>query len=68
MLYGIAPFEGITVGRDPRSPVSWDLHARHGSFAYTGTLTSVTYAPGASAPDAPDNLFTMLREMGAAFE
>ena len=36
--------------------------------AYTGTLTSVTYAPGASAPDAPDNLFTMLREMGAAFE
>ena len=32
MLFGMAPFEGITVGRDP-APVDWDLHRRFGSFA-----------------------------------
>jgi arylsulfatase len=68
MLYGIAPFEGISVGRDPRSPVLWSLNERFGSFAYTGTLRSVAYVPGADAPDSPDNLLEMIRGMGIAFE
>ena len=68
MLYGMAPFEGITVGSDPRSPVSWPLHEAHGSFAYTGLLRSVDYLPGEPPPDAPDHLVGMLREMGLAFE
>ncbi len=68
MLYGMAPFEGITVGRDPRSPVSWPVHERFGSFPYTGRLTAVAYQPGELAPDAADNLVGMLREMGMAFE
>lgn len=74
MLYGMAPFEGITVGRDPRSPVSWELYERFGSFAWSAadggpaSLRAVTFTPGPSAPDAPDALFDMLRDMGRAFE
>jgi arylsulfatase len=68
ILFPMAPFEGITVGRDPRSPVSWDLYTGHGSFAYSGRIDSVTYLPGPPAPDAPVNLADMLRKMGAAFE
>ncbi len=68
MLYGMAPFEGITVGSDPRSPVSWDLHERYGSFAYTGDLHEVRYEAGALAADAPENLLTILQDMGRKFE
>ena len=50
MLFGIAPFEGISVGIDPRSPVSWDLYERFGPFPYTGALAAVTYTPGEPAP------------------
>jgi arylsulfatase len=46
MLLGLAPFEGIDVGIDRRSPVHWDVFQRHGAFAYTGDLRSVTYTPG----------------------
>ena len=60
-------FEGISVGRDPRSPVEWDLNRRFGSFAWTGALSSVTYTPGADAPDAPSTMVDMLREIGRAF-
>lgn len=67
-LFPMAPFEGITVGKDPRSPVHWDLRQRHGVFAYSGELSSVTYRPGAPAPDAPVNLAGMLRDMGRKFE
>jgi len=67
-LFGMAPFEGIDVGIDRRSPVSWELYERFGPFPFTGTLRAVTYTPGALAPDAPENLFPMLRDMGLAFE
>ncbi|MEI7591612.1 MAG: arylsulfatase [Actinomycetes bacterium] len=68
LLYGMAPFEGITVGRDPRSPVHWGLRERFGSFAYSGSLSSVSYTPGDDAPDSPDNLLEMIQTMGRAFE
>lgn len=68
MLFGIAPFEGIDVGIDRRSPVSWAIYERFGPFPYTGRLESVTYTPGDPAPDAPSTMMDMLREMGAAFE
>ena len=68
VLFPMAPFEGIDVGRDRRSPVSWDLYERHGSFPYTGAIESATYRPGESAPDSPANLVEMLREMGAKYE
>jgi len=68
MLFGMAPFEGIDVGIDRRSPVSWEIYQRHGPFPYTGALRSVRYEPGAPAPDAPEGMLGMLRDMGAKFE
>jgi arylsulfatase len=68
LLFGIAPFEGIDVGIDRRSPVSWEIYERFGPFPYTGALRSVTYTPGEPAPDAPVHLMDMLREMGMKFE
>jgi arylsulfatase A-like enzyme len=68
MLFGMAPFEGIDVGIDRRSPVSWSIYERFGPFPYTGALHSVRYEPGDPAPDAPERMLDMLREMGASFE
>jgi arylsulfatase len=68
MLFGIAPFEGIDVGIDRRSPVSWELYERFGPFPYTGTLRAATYTPGEPAPDAPVHLVGMLRELGSRYE
>jgi arylsulfatase len=68
LLYGIAPFEGIDVGIDRRSPVSWELYERFGAFPYTGSLHAVTYTPGEDAPDSPGNLLDIIRSMGAKFE
>ena len=46
VLMAIAPFEGIDVGIDRRSPVSWEVYEKHGPFPYAGTLRAVTYRPG----------------------
>jgi hypothetical protein len=46
MLLGLAPFEGIDVGIDRRSPVHWGNYERHGPFPYSGHLQAVTYTPG----------------------
>jgi arylsulfatase len=43
----MAPFEGIDVGMDRRSPVSWDVYQRHGTFPYSGTIRKVVYRPEA---------------------
>ncbi len=68
MLFGMAPFEGIDVGIDRRSPVSWQLYREFGPFPYSGTLHAATYTPGDSAPDAPVHLMDMLRELGQRYE
>lgn len=68
MLYGMAPFEGITVGRDPRSPVSWDLYETHRSFPFTGALHAVTYTPLDGPPDLPDDVEALLRTLGRKFD
>ncbi|HLZ29257.1 MAG TPA: arylsulfatase [Chloroflexota bacterium] len=56
MLLGLAPFEGIDVGIDRRSPVNWGVFERHGAFPYRGRLHAVTYTPG----DRPDYDAAML--------
>ncbi|MCU1351066.1 MAG: arylsulfatase family protein [Acidimicrobiales bacterium] len=68
MLGAMAPFCGIDVGIDRRSPVSWDLYERHGPHPFSGRLTAVTYTPGESAPDAGDRFIELLRTIGARFE
>jgi arylsulfatase len=57
MLLWIAPLQGIDIGLDRRSPVSWPLYERHGSFPYTGKLTSVTYLPGEPASYDPQLVY-----------
>ncbi len=68
LLMAMAPFQGIDVGIDRRSPVSWSVHQRHGSFPFSGTLHHVAYQPGAPAPDSPENFLEMLRDWGRSFE
>ena len=68
LLYGMAPFEGLSVGRDPRSPVVWELFERFGANRYSGALDRVTIEPGEPAPDAPVNLMGLLRDIGLRFE
>jgi arylsulfatase len=53
MLAGNSPFQGIDVGADRRSPVSWALYERFGPFAFSGNLRSVTYVPRPLASDNP---------------
>ncbi len=68
LLMAMSPFNGIDVGIDRRSPVSWPIYQRHGTFAFNGTLRSVTYVPGEPAPDSPMNFIEFLREWGRRFE
>ncbi len=68
LLYGMAPFEGISIGRDPRSPVDWDLSQQYGSYAYTGDLRYASITPGDHAPDGPGSMIDLLREMGLKYE
>lgn len=68
MLFPMAPFEGISVGRDPRSPVHWALHERHGSYHFSGRLLRVTYTPGNRAPDHPESFLELTRKIGMAYE
>lgn len=68
LLFPMAPFEGISVGTDCKSPVSWRLYQAHGSFPFTGALDAVTYVPGPPAPDSPARMLDLLRELGARFE
>jgi arylsulfatase A-like enzyme len=68
MLLGMAPFQGIDVGINRRSPVSWPLFERHGSFRYTGVLASVTYVPGPYAPYSPDAVLAATIEAAHAYE
>lgn len=68
MPFPMAPFEGIDVGIDRRSPVDWALFAQKGSFAYSSSIHFVRYEPGEPAPDSATRLVDLLRQMGAAFE
>ncbi|MCU0271160.1 MAG: arylsulfatase [Acidimicrobiales bacterium] len=68
LLMAMAPFEGIDVGIDRRSPVSWPLYERRGCFPYTGRLRAVTYTPGDWAPDLGPQFAELLVELGRAYE
>ncbi len=68
MPAAMAPFEGIDVGIDRRSPVSWDVFERHGPFPFSGELTAVTYTPGDLAPDAGSRFVELVRELGTRYE
>ena len=66
-LFPMAPFEGIDIGLDRRSPVCWELAQAEGTFAYTGILHNVRYVPGADGPMTPKNFIDMMRQISAQF-
>jgi arylsulfatase len=68
MLWPMAPFQGISVGRSPGSPVDWQRSRTDGTFAFSGTIGWVRYEPGALAPEAPSNFTDLLKEMGSKYE
>ena len=68
VLTAMAPFQGIDVGIDRKSPVSWSIRERFGTFPWTGTLHHVTYRPGEMAPDAGIRWLDVLREAGSRYE
>ena len=67
-FFHFLPYEGIDIGIDRRSPVSWDLYSRHGAFPYTGTIHAVTYTPGPATPDADQQRLADLRAIGTGLE
>jgi hypothetical protein len=66
--FPMAPFEGIDVGIDRRSPVSWEIYQRDGTFAFSGKVKYARYEPGELAPDAGDRWIDFLKQAGAKFE
>lgn len=68
MLYAMSPFEGISVGRDPRSPVWWQRYETHRSFHFSGKQGPVTWTPGALRPGQPEDVVGLLRMIGAKYE
>lgn len=64
MLIGFAPFQGIDVGIDRRSPVIWSVFEAHGAFPYAGDLIAVTYRPGAAAPYDPQQMVAAMQAAG----
>lgn len=68
MLFGISPFQGISVGRDPKSPVWWDRHVVHGASRWPAPQGPVTYVPGGPPPDMGEGVVDMLRQVGAGYE
>jgi arylsulfatase len=67
-LMAMAPFEGIDVGIDRRSPVNWELYERKGVARFTGTIHGATFTPGDLAPDNGSQYLQMLKEMGTKYE
>jgi arylsulfatase len=68
MLIGQALFQGIDVGIDRRSPVSWERYSSDGTFAFTGKLISVTYKPGPHAPGVGPERLEQLRKLAERFD
>lgn len=67
-LTAMAPFQGIDVGIDRRSPVSWRLYEQHRSFPYDGTIDHVVYTPGELSPFAGSLWLDVLKEAGTRYE
>ncbi len=68
-LFPMAPFQGIDVGINRRSPVDWALFQERGTFPWAGTgLRAVTYAPHEHAPDAPFQWLQAIRDVSLAYD
>lgn len=68
MLWPMSPFQGIDVGIDRRSPVSWRRYEREGTFAYTGELDVVRYEPGPPSDESPMTMLDELRRIAQTYD
>lgn len=67
-LRGMTPFQGIDVGADRRSPVSWSVYERHRAFPFDGVLRRVRYEPGVRSREALEALIEEAITVGSALE
>jgi arylsulfatase len=68
MLWPMAPFTGIDIGVDSKSPVDWARSLEQGSFRFNGTVHSVRYAPGEYSPDAGARFVELTKQIGSRYE
>lgn len=66
-LFPMAPFEGIDIGADRRSPVCWSLAQREGTFAFTGSLEHVRYELGETSRMAAGRHLDHMRSIAERF-
>ena len=66
-LFPMAPFEGIDIGADRRSPVWWELAQVEGIFAYMGELHHVRYLVGEAGPMMPSKYLDVMRQISAQY-
>ena len=64
----MAPFQGIDIGIDRKSPVNWRLFETYGPFPFDGTLEEVRYLPGELADFAGSKWLDVLRSEGTKYE
>jgi arylsulfatase len=62
MLSGQGGASGLDVGVNRKSPVSWGLYQRYGTFRYRGALQRVVLVPGEPPQDRGPDYFRQLRE------
>jgi|TARA_B100001094_G_scaffold65110_1_gene61175 arylsulfatase len=67
-LLAMAPFQGIDVGIDRKSPVNWEIYEKYRNFSYTGLLGTVRYLPGDLTDFAGSKWVDFLKEEGKRFE
>ena len=67
-LLAMAPFQGIDIGIDSKSPVNWEIYEKYRNFSYTGLLETVRYLPGDLTDFAGSKWIDFLKQEGKRFE
>jgi len=67
-LLAMAPFQGIDIGIDRKSPVNWRLFETYGPFPFDGELEEVRYLPGELTDFAGSKWLDVLRSEGTKYE
>ena len=67
-LLAMAPFQGIDVGIDRKSPVNWRLFEKNGTFPFSGQIDKVRYLPGDLTDFAGSKWVDLLRAEGTKYE
>ena len=67
-LLAMAPFQGIDIGIDRKSPVNWRLFEKNGAFPFSGEIDKVTYLPGDLTDFAGSRWVDLLKAEGTKYE